>query len=89
MAGQFWYPSMTVTEIVEAFTGWGMSVTHEQILRPTSDFVLDIYTSCLTQVTRIDQDELLGPNQAALATLDNPVRVLGVSLCFVCPYMQP
>ncbi len=74
MAGQFWYPSMSVTEIVEAFTGWGMSVTHEQILRPTPDFVLDIYTSCLTQVTKIDQDELLVPNQAALATLDNPVR---------------
>lgn len=66
---------MSVTEIVEAFTGWGMSVSNEQILRPTPEFVLDIYLSCLKQVTKIDQDTLLEPTQAASATLDSSVRV--------------
>ncbi|TCD67660.1 kinetochore-associated Ndc80 complex subunit nuf2 [Steccherinum ochraceum] len=71
-SGQYWFPSMSVGEIVDAFSGWGISVSHEQVLRPSSDFVLGIYCACLQQVTSITQDSLQEPVQAALATLDSP-----------------
>ncbi|KAH8108199.1 Nuf2 family-domain-containing protein [Cristinia sonorae] len=72
MAGQYWFPSMSVTEIVDAFSGWGISVSHEQVLRPTADFVLGIYSACLQQVTNISHESLQEPVQIALATLDSP-----------------
>ncbi|THH26364.1 hypothetical protein EUX98_g7826 [Antrodiella citrinella] len=72
MSGQYWFPSMSVGEIVDAFSGWGISVSHEQVLRPSADFVLGIYSACLQQVTSITQESLSEPVQAALATLDSP-----------------
>ena len=75
MAEHFWYPSMSVQEIVDAFNGWGMSVTTNQIARPSSEFVLDVYTNCLKQLTTIDDGVLLEPVEAALGTSDTPVRL--------------
>lgn len=74
MPGQFWFPSMSVPEIVDAFTGWGYSITNEQVAKPTPDFVLGIYTACMEQVTGITQEALQRPVEAALATVENPVR---------------
>lgn len=64
---------MSVTEIVDAFSGWGISVSHEQVLKPSADFVLGIYSACLRQVTSITPDSLQEPVEAALATLESPV----------------
>ncbi|KAF9810824.1 hypothetical protein IEO21_06772 [Rhodonia placenta] len=72
MPGQFWFPSMSVPEIVDAFTGWGYSITNEQVAKPTPDFVLGIYTACMEQVTGITQEALQRPVEAALATVENP-----------------
>ena len=70
MAGQYWFPSMSVSEIVEAFSGWGLSVSPQAVVHPTSDFVTKIYTACLQQVTSITDAELQRPSQSAANTLD-------------------
>ncbi|KAH9951445.1 Nuf2 family-domain-containing protein [Amylocystis lapponica] len=69
MAGQFWFPSMSVPEIVDAFSGWGFAISDEQVARPTPDFVLGIYSACLEQVTGITQDALQPAIDAALASI--------------------
>ncbi|CAL1703901.1 unnamed protein product [Somion occarium] len=70
MAGQYWFPSMSVSEIVEAFSGWGLSVSPQNVVHPSSDFVTKIYTACLQQVTSITEEELQRPTQAASNILD-------------------
>ncbi|CCM06381.1 uncharacterized protein FIBRA_08640 [Fibroporia radiculosa] len=71
MAGQFWFPSMTVPEIVDAFNGWGYTISHEDVARPSPEFVLGIYSACLEQVTGINTSVLQSPAEAALAFSDN------------------
>ena len=61
-------------QIVDAFTGWGYSVSPEQVARPTSDFVLGVYSACLEQVTGITLDTLQEPIEQSLASTENPVR---------------
>ncbi|KAL6309187.1 Nuf2 family-domain-containing protein [Sparassis latifolia] len=72
MAGQFWFPSMSVPEIVDAFAGWGIAVSNEQVARPSSEFVMTIYSACLEQVTGITQESLQSSVEAALATTETP-----------------
>ncbi|EPT01833.1 hypothetical protein FOMPIDRAFT_1029606 [Fomitopsis schrenkii] len=71
MAGQFWFPSMSVPEIVDAFTGWGFSVSSEQVAHPTTDFVISIYCACLEQVTGITASTLQPCVDAALDAVEN------------------
>ena len=73
MSREFWFPSMSVAEIVDAFTGWGYSVSPEQVARPTSDFVVGVYSACLEQVTGITLDTLQQSIEKSLASTDNPV----------------
>ncbi|TFY68085.1 hypothetical protein EVJ58_g1230 [Rhodofomes roseus] len=61
MTGQFWFPSMSVPEIVDAFNGWGFSVSNEQVAHPTTEFVMGIYSACLEQVTGITAAALQPP----------------------------
>ncbi|KAH9901654.1 Nuf2 family-domain-containing protein [Cubamyces lactineus] len=72
MSSAFWFPSLPVSEVVDAFTGWGYSVSPEQVARPTSDFVLGVYSACVEQLTGITLDTLQEPIEQALATTDNP-----------------
>ncbi|KAI0822657.1 Nuf2 family-domain-containing protein [Trametes gibbosa] len=72
MSSKFWFPSLPVSEVVDAFTGWGYSVSPEQVARPTSDFVLGVYSACLEQLTGITLDALQEPLEEALATMENP-----------------
>ncbi|KAH9857774.1 Nuf2 family-domain-containing protein [Lenzites betulinus] len=72
MTSKFWFPSLPVSEVVDAFTGWGYSVSPEQVARPTSDFVLGVYSACLEQLTGITLDTLQEPLEQALATMENP-----------------
>ncbi len=73
MSSKFWFPSMSVSEIVDAFTGWGYSVSPEQVARPTSDFVVGVYSACLEQVTRITPDTLQAAIETSLTSTENPV----------------
>ncbi|KAI9569099.1 Nuf2 family-domain-containing protein [Boletus coccyginus] len=72
MAGQYWFPNMPIPEIMAALSEWGLSVSTEQLARPSSDFVTSVYTACLEQVTSIAPEVLHDPVQSALAALDDP-----------------
>ena len=73
MAGQFSFPSMSVPEIVDAFTGWGFSISNEQVAHPTTDFVMCIYCACLEQVTGITPSILQPCVDSALESAENKV----------------
>jgi kinetochore protein Nuf2 len=53
-----------------------LNVSNEQLVRPSSDFVIGVYNACLEQVTSISPNVLHKPTQRALASLEdaNPVR---------------
>ncbi|CDO69122.1 hypothetical protein BN946_scf185042.g24 [Trametes cinnabarina] len=72
MSSAFWFPSLPISEVVDAFTGWGYSVSPEQVARPTSDFVLGVYCACVEQLTGITLETLQEPMEQALATTENP-----------------
>lgn len=59
---------MSIPDITNALAGWGLSVSHEQLVRPSSDFVEAVYCACLQQVTDIDHDSLRDSVQNALIT---------------------
>ncbi|KAF8892658.1 Nuf2 family-domain-containing protein [Infundibulicybe gibba] len=61
------FPLLPVSDIINTLAGWGLSVSHEQLVRPTSDFVENVYCACLQQVTGISYDTLRDPVQDALS----------------------
>lgn len=72
MAGQYWFPSMSIPEIMAALSGWGLSVSHEQLVKPSPDFVAGIYNACLEQVTDLNHQTLQEPTQTAMNSLEDP-----------------
>jgi Nuf2 family len=64
------FPSMSIPDIIGALAGWGLSVSHEQLVRPSSDFVEGVYCACLQQVTDITHESLRDPVQNALSAAD-------------------
>jgi len=76
MGGQYWFPSMSIPEIMGALSDWRLSVSREQLVKPSPDFVSTIYNACLDQVTDLNHRSLHEPSQNALNALDdpNPVR---------------
>lgn len=72
---QYWYPNMGNTEIIDSLDGWGLSVTHHQLAKPTPEFVLSVYCACLQQVVDLSEESLQEPVQAALSSLDEPSTV--------------
>ncbi|KAG0706409.1 Nuf2 family-domain-containing protein [Suillus ampliporus] len=71
MSGQYWFPNMPIPEIMTALSEWGLNVSNEQLVRPSSDFVVGVYNACLEQVTSISPNVLHKPTQRALASLDD------------------
>lgn len=71
------FPQMSIPDIINALSGWGLSVSHEQLIRPSADFVESIYCACLQQVTDIDHEALRDPVQTALVACnpDDKVRL--------------
>jgi hypothetical protein len=72
---QYWYPNMGNADIIDSLDGWGLSVTHQQLVRPSPEFVLSIYSACLQQVVGLDEDSLQDPVHSALFSLDEPNTV--------------
>ena len=60
------YPDMKPEEIASTLADWGVAITAEQLLRPTSDLVESIYWACLTEVTGISRERLQQPIQQGL-----------------------
>ncbi|KIJ69633.1 hypothetical protein HYDPIDRAFT_36657 [Hydnomerulius pinastri MD-312] len=71
MSGQYWFPNMPIPEIMAALSEWGLSVSHEQLVRPSSDFVTNVFSACLEQVTSISPNVLHEPVQNALVALED------------------
>ena len=78
MTGQYWFPTMSIPEIMGELSEWKLTVSHEQLVKPSPDFVFTIYNACLQQVTGINQQSLHDPTQSALNILDDPVRSLSI-----------
>jgi kinetochore protein Nuf2 len=64
------FPTMSIPDIIGALAGWGLSVSHEQLVRPSPDFVEGVYCACLQQVTDLSHDSLRDPVQNALSVTD-------------------
>ena len=62
-----YFPQMSLSDIINSLSGWGLPVSPEQLNRPTSDFIEGVYSACLRQVTGIDQQALRDPVQNALS----------------------
>ncbi|TFK50121.1 hypothetical protein OE88DRAFT_1631818 [Heliocybe sulcata] len=70
--GRFWYPSMSIREIAEALEAWNLTVSHEQLVKPSSDFVMSVYTVCVQQVTGITQESLMPAVNRSIAAINSP-----------------
>ncbi|KAJ3517795.1 hypothetical protein NLJ89_g283 [Agrocybe chaxingu] len=57
---------MLIPDIINALAGWGISVSQEQLKSPTADFVENVYSACLEQLTGISHGSLRDPVQNAL-----------------------
>ena len=79
---QYWYPNMGNADIIDALDGWGLSITHHQLVKPTPEFVLNVYCACLEKVVGLSEDSLQESVQSALSSLDEPntVRSFGQHL---------
>ncbi|KIK24910.1 hypothetical protein PISMIDRAFT_97675 [Pisolithus microcarpus 441] len=71
MSGQYWFPNMPIPEIMTALSEWGLSVSTEQLVRPSADFVMGVYSACLEQVTSISSNALQEPIQSALDSMED------------------
>ena len=76
---QYWYPNMGNADIIDALDGWGLSITHHQLVKPTPEFVLSVYGACLEKVVGLNEDSLQESVQSALTSLEesNTVRSFG------------
>ncbi|KAH7913923.1 Nuf2 family-domain-containing protein [Hygrophoropsis aurantiaca] len=72
MSGQYWFPNMPIAEIMSALSEWGLSVSNEQLVRPSSDFVSSVYSACLEQVTLLSHNALHDSVQNTLMSMDDP-----------------
>jgi kinetochore protein Nuf2 len=67
------FPTMPPSEIIHYLSSWGIAISHEQLLRPTPDFVESVYYACLEHVTYTTVDSVRDSAQVhnALAALDD------------------
>ncbi|KAH9967904.1 Nuf2 family-domain-containing protein [Russula dissimulans] len=67
---QYWYPNMGNADIIDSLDQLGLTVTHQQLLRPTPDFVLSVCCTCMHQVFGLNEDSFQGPVNSFLSALD-------------------
>lgn len=73
------FPQMSISDIINALAGWGISVSPEQLKSPTSEFVEGVYCACLQHVTDLNHDSLREPVQNALNVSQADDRVCSPS----------
>lgn len=82
------FPQMSIPDITNALAGWGLSVSHEQLVRPSPDFVEGVYCACLQQVTDVNHDSFRDPVQNALSASSIDDKVLQLILAFAAEYQH-
>jgi kinetochore protein Nuf2 len=70
---QYASPTLSIDDIISNFASWGFSISHEQLIRPSPDFTMSIYSICLSRVTEISQEALADASDAVMVSLDHPV----------------
>ena len=76
------FPKMSLGEITHSLAGWNIPVSHEQLLRPSQEFVQTVYFACLQQISSITRESISDPAHSALLPLEdqNPVILLSFFL---------
>jgi len=67
---QYWYPNMGNADIIDSLDQLGLTVSHQQLLRPTPEIVMSICCTCLQQVFGLNGDSFQEPVNSFLSTLD-------------------
>ena len=70
---QYSCPTLSFDEIISNFFSWGFSISHEQLLRPSQEFVRSIYWICLNRVKDLSQDGLADAATATTTLREYPV----------------
>jgi hypothetical protein len=73
---QYSCPTLSFDEIISNFFSWGFSISHEQLLRPSHEFVNSIYWICLNRVKDLSQDGLGDAVTATTALREHLVSLI-------------
>jgi len=73
---QYSCPTLSFDEIISNLFSWGFSISHEQLLRPSQEFVSSIYWICLNRVKDLSQDGLAEAATATATLREHPVSIL-------------
>ncbi|KAI9450939.1 Nuf2 family-domain-containing protein [Lactarius psammicola] len=68
----YWYPDMSNAIVVDSLNERGVSITHQQLVSPTAQSTLSIYSGCLRLLTGLAAESLREPVEDALIALDEP-----------------
>lgn len=79
------FPTMPPSEIIHYLSTWGITISQEQLLRPSPDFVESVCYACLEHVTEVTFDSIRDPVQIALPTFEDGDQVCK-SRVFVSPF---
>ena len=68
----YWYPDMSNAIIVDSLNERGVAITHQQLVSPTAQSTLNIYSGCLQLLTGLTPESLREPVEDALIAADEP-----------------
>ena len=68
----YWYPDMSNAIIIDSLNERGVSITHQQLVSPTAQSTLNVYSGCLRLLTGLTPESLREPVEDALITADEP-----------------
>ena len=68
----YWYPDMSNAIVVDSLNERGVSITHQQLVSPTAQSTLSVYSGCLRLLTGLATESLREPVEDALIALDEP-----------------
>lgn len=80
----YWYPDMSNALIVDSLNERGVSITHQQLVSPTAQSTLSVYSGCLRLLTGLTAESLQEPVEDSLIAIDEPNLVCRFgSVCLV------
>ncbi|KAH8988370.1 Nuf2 family-domain-containing protein [Lactarius akahatsu] len=68
----YWYPDMSNAVVVDSLNERGVAITHQQLVSPTPQSTLGVYSGCLRLLTGLAAESLREPVEDALIALDEP-----------------